>query len=44
MSHPASDVRRQATPLLDSASVSHEPVSLRDVVSALDLALVGETR
>jgi hypothetical protein len=44
MSHPASDIRRQATRLLDSASVSHEPVSLRDVVSALNLELVGKTR
>ena len=44
MDHPASDIRRQATRLLDSASVSHEPVSLRDVVSALNLELVGKTR
>ena len=44
MNHPASDIRRQATRLLDSASVSHEPVSLRDVVSALNLELVGKTR
>ncbi len=44
MNHPASDIRRQATRLLDSAGVSHEPVSLRDVVSALNLELVGKTR
>ena len=44
MSYPTSDIRRQATRLLDSASVSHEPVSLRDVVSALNLELVGQTR
>jgi len=44
MNHPASDIRRQAARLLDSASVSHEPVSLRDVVSALNLELVGKTR
>ena len=44
MNHPASDIRRQATHLLDSAGVSHEPVSLRDVVSALNLELVGKTR
>ena len=44
MNYPASDIRRQATRLLESASVSHEPVSLRDVVSALTLELVGKTR
>jgi hypothetical protein len=44
VNHPASDIRRQATRLLDSAGVSHEPVSLRDVVSALNLELVGKTR
>ena len=44
MNHPASDIRRQATRLLDSAGISHEPVSLRDVVSALNLELVGKTR
>jgi len=44
MNHPASDIRRQAARLLDSAGVSHEPVSLRDVVSALNLELVGKTR
>ena len=44
MNHPASDIRRQATHLLDSAGISHEPVSLRDVVSALNLELVKRTR
>jgi len=44
MNHPASDIRRQATRLLDSAGISHEPVSLRDVVSALNLELVKRTR
>jgi Zn-dependent peptidase ImmA (M78 family) len=44
MNHPASDIRRQATRLLDSAGISHEPVSLRDVVSALNLDLVNKTR
>ena len=44
VNHPASDIRYQATRLLDSAGISHEPVSLRDVVSALNLELVGRTR
>ena len=44
VNHPASDIRRQAARLLDSAGVSHEPVSLRDVVSALNLELVSRTR
>lgn len=44
MNHPASDIRRQATRLLDSAGISREPVSLRDVVSALNLELVKRTR
>jgi predicted transcriptional regulator len=44
MNHPASDIRRQAARLLDSAGISHEPVSLRDVVSALNLELVTRTR
>jgi predicted transcriptional regulator len=44
MNHPASDIRRQAARLLDSAGISHEPVSLRDVVSALNLELVKRTR
>jgi Zn-dependent peptidase ImmA (M78 family) len=42
--HAASDIRRQATRLLDAASITHEPVSLRDVVSALNLELLGKTR
>ena len=44
MNHPASDIRRQAERLLDSAGISHEPVSLRDVISALNLELVSRTR
>jgi predicted transcriptional regulator len=44
VNHPASDIRRQAARLLDSAGISHEPVSLRDVVSALNLELVKRTR
>jgi len=44
VNHPASDIRRQATRLLDSAGISREPVSLRDVVSALNLELVKRTR
>jgi IrrE N-terminal-like domain len=44
MTLPASDIRRQATRLLHSAGVSHEPVSLRDVISALNLELVQKTR
>jgi hypothetical protein len=44
VNHPASDIRRQATRLLDSAGISREPVSLRDVVSALNLELVSKTR
>jgi Zn-dependent peptidase ImmA (M78 family) len=41
--HTSSHIRRQATRLLDSAGISHEPVSLRDVVSALNLELVQKT-
>jgi hypothetical protein len=44
VNHPTSDIHRQATRLLASAGVSHEPVSLRDVVSALNLELVGKIR
>jgi hypothetical protein len=44
VNHPASDIRRQATRLLDSAGISREPVALRDVVSALNLELVKRTR
>lgn len=40
MSHSVVDIRRQATLLLQSAGVSREPVSLRDVVSALNLEVV----
>jgi predicted transcriptional regulator len=40
VSHSNADIRRQATRLLQSAGVSHEPVSLRDVVSALNLEVV----
>lgn len=40
MSHSAADIRRQAARLLHSAGVSREPVSLRDVVSALNLEVV----
>jgi len=43
MPHSASDIRRQATRLLGTAGVSHEPVSLRDVVSALNLEVVQRT-
>jgi hypothetical protein len=39
-----SHIRRQAARLLESAGVSREPVSLRDVVSALNLELVQKTR
>jgi IrrE N-terminal-like domain len=34
------DIRLQATRLLDAAGVTHAPVSLRDIVSALNLELV----
>ncbi len=44
MSHSSSDIRSQAARLLESAGVSKEPVSLRDVVSALNLELVQKTR
>ena len=44
MAHPTSDIRRQAARLLRSAGVSREPVSLRDVISALNLELVQKTR
>jgi hypothetical protein len=40
---PISDIRRQATRLLDSAGISREPVSMRDVISALNLELVAKT-
>lgn len=44
MDHSATDIHRQAARLLESAGISHEPVSLLDVVSALNLELVQETR
>jgi Zn-dependent peptidase ImmA (M78 family) len=44
MNHPASDIRRQAARLLESAGTAREPVSLLDVVSALNLELVTKTR
>ncbi len=44
MGHSSSHIRRQAARLLDSAGISREPVSLRDVVSALNLELVQKTR
>jgi hypothetical protein len=40
VSHTNSDIRRQAARLLQSAGVTREPVSLRDVVSALNLEVV----
>ena len=40
MSHSIADIRRQAARLLQSAGVTHEPVSLRDVISALNLEVV----
>jgi predicted transcriptional regulator len=43
MNHPAADIHRQAARLLESAGISHEPVSLRDVISALNLELVQKT-
>jgi predicted transcriptional regulator len=44
VNHSAADIRRQAARLLDSAGISHEPVSMRDVISALNLELVNRTR
>lgn len=43
MSHSPAHIRRQAARLLQSAGVSREPVSLRDVVSALNLEVVQTT-
>ena len=43
MSHSPVHIRRQAARLLQSAGVSREPVSLRDVVSALNLEVVQST-
>ena len=44
MGNSPSHIRRQAARLLESAGVSREPVSMRDVVSALNLELVQKTR
>lgn len=44
MDHSATHIRRQAERLLDAAGISREPVSLRDIVSALNLELVQTTR
>jgi len=44
MSHSSADIRLQAARLLQRAGVSREPVSLRDVVSALNLEVVQTTR
>jgi predicted transcriptional regulator len=43
VSHSSAHIRRQAERLLQSAGVSREPVSLRDVVSALNLEVVQTT-
>jgi predicted transcriptional regulator len=40
VSHTPADIRRQAERLLQNAGVTHEPVSLRDVVSTLNLEVV----
>lgn len=40
MSHSTADIRRQAARLLQNAGVAREPISLRDVVSALNLEVV----
>jgi hypothetical protein len=40
VSHSSADIRRQAARLLQCAGVTREPVSLRDVVSALNLEVV----
>ena len=44
MDYTTADISRQAARLLESAGIAHEPVSLRDVVSALNLELVQKTR
>jgi hypothetical protein len=44
VSHSSAHIRRQAARLLQRAGVSREPVSLRDVVSALNLEVVQTTR
>jgi hypothetical protein len=43
VSHSSADIRLQAARLLQRAGVSREPVSLRDVVSALNLEVVRTT-
>jgi hypothetical protein len=43
VSHSSAHIRRQAARLLQSAGVLREPVSLRDVVSALNLEVVQTT-
>jgi len=43
VSHSSADIRLQASRLLQRAGVSREPVSLRDVVSALNLEVVQTT-
>jgi hypothetical protein len=40
VSHSIADIRRQAARLLQTAGVTREPVSLRDVVSAINLEVV----
>jgi IrrE N-terminal-like domain len=40
VSHSSADIRLRAARLLQSAGVTHEPISLRDVVSALNLEVV----
>jgi hypothetical protein len=40
VSHSSADIHRQAARLLQRAGVTREPVSLRDVVSALNLEVV----
>lgn len=44
MGHSERHIRRQAARLLDMAGITHEPVSLRDVVSALNLEVVQTAR
>jgi Zn-dependent peptidase ImmA (M78 family) len=44
MGHSDRNIRHQAERLLVSAGITHEPVSLRDVVSALNLEVVQTSR
>jgi hypothetical protein len=44
MHHSEAYIRRQAARLLSMAGITREPVSLRDVISALNLELVYSTR